>query len=70
MLEDDIECEYFTIISIDSLILYEKKYSLQLCLDYCAYKVIDKQMIDYLDDSFLKLMKIRSYKWCIMIELI
>ena len=23
--EDDIECEYFTVISIDSLLLYDKK---------------------------------------------
>ena len=70
MPEDDIERGSFTVVSIDSLLSYEKKYSLQLCLGYCAYKVIDKQMIDYLDDNFLGLMKIRSYKCSIIIQLI
>ena len=28
--EDDIECESFTVISIDSLLLYENKYYLQV----------------------------------------
>ena len=31
--EDDIECEFFTVISIDSLLVYENKYYLQVCLD-------------------------------------
>ena len=28
--EDDIECEYFTVISIGSLLVYENKYYLQV----------------------------------------
>ena len=40
--EDDIACESFTVISIDSLLVYDKKYYLQVYLDNCAYKVINK----------------------------
>ena len=49
--KDDIECKSFTIISIDSLLVYEKKYYLLVYLDNCAYKIVEKQMIDYLDDN-------------------
>ena len=51
MLEDDIECEPFTVISIDSLLVYDNKYYLQVYLDNCAYKIVSKQMTDYLDDN-------------------
>ena len=34
--EDDKECETFTVISIDSLLLYNKKYYLQVYLNICA----------------------------------
>ena len=34
--EDDIECESFTLISIDSVFVYNKKYYLQAHLDNCA----------------------------------
>ena len=40
--EDDIECKSFTVISIDSLLLYETKYYLQVYLDNCAYKIVGK----------------------------
>ena len=40
MPEDDIECESFTAISIDSLLVYDKKYYLQVYLDNCAWKQI------------------------------
>ena len=46
--EDDIECEYFTVISIDSLAVYETKYYLQVYLDNCDYKIVENQMINYL----------------------
>ena len=46
MPEDDIECEFFTAISIDSLLVYENKY-----LDNCSYKIVNKQMIDYLTEN-------------------
>ena len=44
--EDDIECESFTLISTDSLLVYDNKYYLQVCLGNCAYKIVNKQMID------------------------
>ena len=34
--EDGVECEFFTIISIDSLLVYESKYYLEVYLDNCA----------------------------------
>ena len=34
--EDDIDCEYFTVISFDSLLVYENKYYLQVFLDNYA----------------------------------
>ena len=37
--QDDIECESFIVISIDSLLVYDKKYYLQVYLDNCAYKM-------------------------------
>ena len=37
--EDYIECESFTVISIDSLLVYNKKYYLQGYLHSCAYKI-------------------------------
>ena len=49
--ENGVECKSFTIISIDSLLDYESKYYLQVYLDYCAYKIVGKQMTDYLDDN-------------------
>ena len=48
---DDIECESFTVISIDSLLVHENKYYLQVYLDNCAYKIANKQMTDYLDEN-------------------
>ena len=47
-----VECEPFTIISIDSLFVYGNKYYLQVYLYNCVYKIVDIQMIDYLDDYF------------------
>ena len=35
--EFDIECETFTVISVDSLLVYENKYYLQVYLDNCTY---------------------------------
>ena len=51
MLEDGEECESFTMIYIDSLLVYDKKYYLQVYLDYWFYKTVNKLMIDYLDDN-------------------
>ena len=65
MLEDDIECELCTVISIDSLLGDDKIYYLRVYLNNCAYKIKNKQMTDYLDEMFLK---IGYYKCCITIE--
>ena len=54
MPEDDIECESFTLISIDSLIVYENKYYLQVYLDYWAYKVVNKRITDNVDESLFE----------------
>ena len=51
---DDLGCECFTVISIDSLLVYESKYYLQVYLENCAYKIVDKRMTDYLGESPLK----------------
>ena len=65
MPEDDIECEYFTVISTVSLLVYENKYYQQV--NNCAYKMVNKQMTDYLDEIFLR---VKYYKFCVTIELI
>ena len=54
--EGEIELFYshFTVISIDSLLVYENKYSLQEYLDSCDYKIVDKWMIDYLDGNLFQ----------------
>ena len=49
--EDSVECESFTVISIYSLRVYEDNCYPQVYLDNFAYKIVDKQMIDYLDDD-------------------
>ena len=51
MLEDGVECGSFTVISIDSLLVYDNKYYLPVYLGNCPYKIIDKQMPDYLNDN-------------------
>ena len=50
MPEDSVETESFTVISIDSLLVYENKYYLQV---YRACRISDKQMKNYLDDNLL-----------------
>ena len=52
--EDDIEYESFKVISIDSLLVSENKYYLQVYLDNCAYKIVNKQMADYLDENLFE----------------
>ena len=34
--EDDIECQSFTVISIDSLLVYKSKYYLQVYSEFCS----------------------------------
>ena len=52
--ERDIEYEFFTVISIDSLFVYNKKYYLQVYLGNYAYKTVNKQMIDYPDENLFE----------------
>ena len=52
--EDDMKCESFTVISVDSLLVYENKCYLKVYLDNCAYKIVNKQITDYLDDKLFK----------------
>ena len=40
--------------TIDSLLVYNMKYYLQVHLDNSAYKIINNQMIDYLDDNLFE----------------
>ena len=51
VLQDGVECEYFT---IGSLLVYENKYNLQVYLDNCDYKNINKQIVDYLGDNLFE----------------
>ena len=57
--EDDILDDIYKmiddiIIYIDSLLVYYKKYYLQVYLDNCAYKVVNKQMPDYLHENLFE----------------
>ena len=54
MPEDDIECESLMVISIDSLLVYENKYYLQVYLDNCASEIVNKQMTDYIDENLFE----------------
>ena len=52
--EDGAECESFTFFSVDSLLAYENKYYLKVYLNNCAYKIVNKQMINYLDNNLFE----------------
>ena len=65
MPEDDIECESFTDISIDSLSVHKNKYYLQVYLDNCAYRIANKQITDYLNDIAIVTVKDVDYR-CII----
>ena len=52
MAENVIECESFTVIFIDSLLVYNEKYYLQVFSDNCAFKIVNKQITDYRDEIF------------------
>ena len=54
MPEDGVQYESSTIISIDSLLAYDNKLYLQVYLDNCAYKIVDKQMTHYLDEKLFE----------------
>ena len=52
--EYDVEFEPFTVIFIDFLLVYNKKYYLQVYLDNCSYKIVNKQATDYLDENLFE----------------
>ena len=54
MSEDDVKCESFASISIDSLIVYGNKSYLQVYSGNRAYKIVNAQMIDYLGDNLFE----------------
>ena len=54
MPEDNINCDSFTVIFIDSLLVYENKYYIQVYLDNYADKIVNKQMADYFDDNLFE----------------
>ena len=49
--EDNIVYGSFTSTSIDSLLVKDKKYYLQVYLDNCTCKIKNKKMADYLDEN-------------------
>ena len=51
MSEDIAEYESPTIISIHSSLDHKNKYYLQVYLDNWPYKIVDKQMVDYLNGN-------------------
>ena len=54
MPEDDTECESFTLISIEFLLVYEKQILPGGYLDNFPYKIANKQLTDYLGNNLLK----------------
>ena len=53
-MKDDIECESFTVISIDYLLVCDNKYYLHVYLENCAYKIVSKHMAVYLDENLFE----------------
>ena len=54
MPEEGAEYESFTILSIDSLLVSENKYYLQVCLDNRAYKIVNTEMVDHFDGNLFE----------------
>ena len=52
--QDNIECKSFTVISFNSLHVYNNKYYLRVYLANCAYKIVNKQMTDYLHEDLFE----------------
>ena len=58
MSEDDVKGESFTIISIDSLMVYKNKYYLQVYVDNCTKKMVNNQKTDYVADNLFETDKV------------
>ena len=66
MYEKMVQNVNLSVFFIDSLRVYDYKYYLQVYLDNRAYKIVDNQMIYYLDDDLLRQMNISFFgfdKW-------
>ena len=61
--EDDIECKSFTVISIDSLLVYDMKYYLRVYLDNYAYKIINIQMTGCLEENLFEDLFFKQRNW-------
>ena len=46
--------ESFTIIFIDSVLVYESKYYLTVYVQHCAYKSLNTQIVDYMGDNLFE----------------
>ena len=52
--ENGVECESVTLVSIDSFLFYDNKYYLQVYLNNCGYKIVNKQKRDCLDENLFE----------------
>ena len=65
-----MKCDFFTVFSTDTLLVYKSKYYLQGYLDNCAYKIAKKQMIDYLDENIFEDYVLSYLKELILLKVI
>ena len=49
--EDGVKCESFTIICDYSLLVCKSKCYLQVYFNNCVYKIVDREIVDYLHDN-------------------
>ena len=52
MPEEGVKCRFYTVISIDPLRVYGNY--MQVYLDNCIYKIVNKKTIDVLDDNLFE----------------
>ena len=52
--EDGVDYKSLSVISTDFVRVYVNIYYLQVYLDNCAHEILNKRMIDYLDDNLFK----------------
>lgn len=59
--KDGVECETYSPFQF-ILLVYENKYNQQVYLQNCANKIVNTQIIDYLDDNLFDSDENLSYK--------
>ena len=65
VVEDDIKCQFFYVISIDFLIAFQNKYYKQAYLANCTNRIAKKNKWQIIfTATYLKLTKTRFYKYC------